>query len=86
VLKEKPTYLEDRCLAHGGESTSTQVPYLRPTALTRTLQVHPSPSPTSLDQYHIQQQHQQSRSSLYGTHTYLDGTSPGLTANVTNMA
>jgi hypothetical protein len=45
VLLEKPTYLEDRCLAHSGEFPSTQVPCLKPTALTLTFQPPPPPTP-----------------------------------------
>jgi hypothetical protein len=45
--QNKPTYLEDRCLAHGGEFPSTLVPCLKPTTLTLTFQT-PSPPPTPL--------------------------------------
>ncbi len=41
----KTTYLEDRCIAHGGKFPSTQVPCLKPTALTLTFQTHSSPHP-----------------------------------------
>ncbi len=41
--KKKPTYLEDRRLAHGGEFPFNLVSCLKPTALTLTFQPHPSP-------------------------------------------
>jgi hypothetical protein len=52
VLQTKPTYLEDRCLAHGGKFPSTQVPCLKPTTLTLTFQTHPNPT-HPLAQYYI---------------------------------
>jgi hypothetical protein len=42
--KKKPSYLEDRRLVHGGESPSTLVPCLKPTALTLTFQSPLTPS------------------------------------------
>jgi hypothetical protein len=38
AVREKPAYFEDRYLAHGGKFPSTQVPCLKPTALTLTFQ------------------------------------------------
>ncbi len=44
MLKEK-IHLEDKCLANGGDSPSTQVPCLKSTALTLTFQPTPRPHP-----------------------------------------
>ncbi len=42
--QKEPTYLEDRHLAHGGEFPSSQVPCLKPTALTLTFQTPLTPT------------------------------------------
>jgi hypothetical protein len=59
--KETPSFLEGRCLAHGGKSPSTLVPCLVATAHP-LLSNPPHPFPTPSAHIMIQQQHQQLRS------------------------
>jgi hypothetical protein len=59
AVNNKPTYLEDRCLAHGGKFPSSKVPCLKPTALTLTFQASPHPLLPPLARTILQQQHQQ---------------------------
>ncbi len=67
--KQPPTYLEVRCIAHGGASPSTLVPWLVATAPPLNSDpLHPFPTP-SVPLHYLQGRSQQSQSSSSGTVT-----------------